>query len=139
MINSIATTVQTVTNGNNVLFPTDRIRTKACQCECKGWLAHDTGSGLFTITKPGIYEISFDADITSATVGDASLVLEQNGEAIGGTQSLYNVATTSTYGNVSGDTLIQVPCGASYTITLGNNSGLDLLVQNANIIIEKIA
>jgi hypothetical protein len=139
MINSIATTVQTVTNGNNVLFPTDRIRTKACQCACKGWLAHDTGSGLFTITKPGIYEISFDADITSATVGDASLVLEQNGEAIGGTQSLYNIATASTYGNVSGDTLIQVPCGASYTITLGNNSGLDLLVQNANIIIKKIA
>lgn len=139
MINSIATAVQTVTNSNNVLFPTDRVRTKSCQCACKGWLAHDLGSGLFTLTKQGIYEVSYTADITSAAAGVASLVLEQNGEAIGGTQSIYTVATASAYGNVSGDTLIQVPCGAPYTIALANNSGLDLSVQNANIIIKKIA
>lgn len=139
MINSIATAIQTVANGQNVLFPTDRVRTKSCQCACKGWLAHDLGSGLFTLTKQGIYEVTYTADITSATVGVASLELEQNGEIVGGTQSLYNVATASTYGNVSGATLIQVPCGASYTITLGNNSGLDLSVQNANIIIKKLA
>lgn len=36
MINSIATAVQTVANGQNVLFPTDRVRTKSCQCACKG-------------------------------------------------------------------------------------------------------
>ena len=139
MINSIATAVQAVTNSNNVLFPTDRVRTKSCQCACKGWLAHDLGSGLFTLTKQGIYEVEYTADITSATVGVASLELEQNGEIVGGTQSLYNVATASTYGNVSGATLIQVRWGASYTIALANNSGLDLSVQNANIIIKKIA
>lgn len=50
-----------------------------------------------------------------------------------------NEQEASAYGNVSGETLIQVPCGASYTITLGNNSGLDLSVQNANIIIKKLA
>ena len=44
MINSIATAIQTVDNSNNVLFPTDRVRTKSCQCACKGWLAHDLGS-----------------------------------------------------------------------------------------------
>ena len=135
MINSIATEVQTVANGQNVLFPTDRVRTKSCQC----WLAHDVGSGLFTLTKQGIYEVEYTADITSTTVGVASLELEQNGEAVGGTESIYNVATASAYGNVSGATLIQIPCGASYTITLGNNSGLDLSVQNANIIIKKLA
>lgn len=70
------------------------------------------------MTKQGIYEVEYTADITSATVGVASLELEQNGEAIGGTESLYNVATASAYGNVS---------------------GLDLSVQNANIIIKKLA
>lgn len=139
MINSIATAVQTVDNSNNVLFPTDRVRSKSCQYPCKGWLAHDLGSGLFTLTKQGIYEITYTADITSAAAGQASLVLEQNGEVIGGTQSIYTVATANAYGNVSGDTLIQVPCGTSYTIALANNSGLDLSVQNANIIIKKIA
>lgn len=95
MINSIATAVQVVTNGQNVLFPTDRVRTKSCQCACKGWLAHDVGSGLFTLTKQGIYEVEYTADITSATVGVASLELEQNGEIVGGTQSLYEEMKTS--------------------------------------------
>lgn len=138
MINSIAVASQTVAANQNVLFTTDRVRTKSCN-SCCGWLSHDTGSGLFTLTKPGIYEILYNADITSTDTGAASLVLEQNGEAIGGTQSIYTIATASALGNVSASTLVNVPCGASYTITLTNNSALSLSVQDANIIITKIA
>lgn len=71
--------------------------------------------------------------------GTASLVIEQNGESIGGTQSIYEVATAGIYGNVNGDCLIQVPCGASYTVTIDNDSSLELSVKNANIIIKKLA
>lgn len=71
MINSIGVASQTVAVGQNVLFPTDRVRTRSCQCACKGWLAHDLGSGLFTLTKPGIYEVEYSANITSATLGEA--------------------------------------------------------------------
>lgn len=138
MINSTAVATQAVAANNNVLFTTDRVRTKSCK-SCCGWLSHDTGSGLFTLTKPGIYEIMYNANITSTDTGQASLVLEQNGEAIGGTQSIYTVATASALGNVSASTLICVPCGTSYTITLTNNSTLALNVQDANIIIEKVA
>lgn len=138
MINSVAVATQAVAANNNVLFPTDRIRTKSCN-SCCGWLSHDTGSGLFTLTKPGIYEIHYNANITSTDTGTASLVLEQNGEPIGGTQSIYTIATASALGNVSASTLVCVPCGASYTITLTNNSTLALNVQDANIVIEKIA
>ena len=138
MINSVGVASAVVSAGSNVLFPTDRVRTKSCN-SCCGWLSHDTGSGLFTLTKQGIYEIQYNADITSTDTGQASLVLEQNGEAIGGTQSIYTVATTSALGNVSASTLICVPCGTSYTITLTNNSTLALNVQDANIIIKKIA
>ena len=138
MINSVGVASTVVSAGSNVLFPTDRVRTKSCN-SCCGWLSHDTGSGLFTLTKQGIYEIQYNADITSTDAGQASLVLEQNGEAIGGTQSIYTVATASALGNVSASTLIRVPCGASYTITLTNNSTLALNVQDANIIIKKIA
>lgn len=137
MINSVGVASAVVSAGSNVLFPTDRVRTKSCN-SCCGWLSHDTGSGLFTLTKQGIYEIQYNADITSTDAGQASLVLEQNGEAIGGTQSIYTVATASALGNVSASTLIRVPCGASYTITLTNNSTLALNVQDANIIIKKI-
>ena len=108
MINSIGVASQTVAVGQNVLFPTDRVRTRSCQCACKGWLAHDLGSGLFTLTKPGIYEVEYSANITSATLGEASLDLELDGEIIGGTRSIYTVATASALGNVDGSTLVQV-------------------------------
>lgn len=138
MINSVAVATQAVAVNNNVLFPTDSVRTKSCNT-CCGWLAHDLGSGIFTLTKPGIYEITYNANITSTDTGQASLVLEQNGEAIGGTQSIYTIATASALGNVSATTLVKVPCGASYTITLTNNSTLALNVQDASIVITKLA
>lgn len=138
MINSVAVATQAVTANNNVLFPTDRIRTKSCN-SCCGWLTHDLGSGLFTLTKPGIYEIQYNANVTSATAGQASLVLKQNGENIGGTQSIYTIATANALGNVAATTRVSVPCGASYTITLTNNSTLSLNVQDANIIISKVS
>ena len=100
MINSIGVASQTVAVGQNVLFPTDRVRTRSCQCACKGWLAHDLGSGLFTLTKPGIYEVEYSANITSATLGEASLDLELDGEIIGGTRSIYTVATASALGKI---------------------------------------
>lgn len=138
MINSVGVAPAVVSAGSNVLFPTDSVRTKS-STGCCGWLAHDLGSGIFTLTKPGIYEISYNANITSIDAGQASLVLEQNGEAIGGTQSIYTVATASALGNVSATTLVKVPCGASYTITLTNNSTLALNVQDASIVITKLA
>lgn len=138
MINSTAVATQSVASNGNVLFTTDRVRTKSCN-SCCGWLSHDIGSGLFTLTKSGIYEVHYNANITSTDTGQGSLVLEQNGEAIGGTQSIYTIATASALGNVSATTLICVPCGASYTISLTNNSTLALNVQDANIIIEKVA
>lgn len=138
MINSTAVATQAVAANGNVLFTADTVRTKSSK-GCCGWLAHSVGSGLFTLTKPGIYEIKYNANITSTDTGQASLVLEQNGEAIGGTQSIYTIATASALGNVSANTRICVPCGASYTITLTNNSTLALNVQDVNIIIDKVA
>lgn len=83
-------------------------------------------------------EVKMDT-ILKALQGEASLDLELDGEIIGGTRSIYTVATASALGNVDGSTLVQVPCGASYVISLGNNSALPLTVQDANIIIKKIA
>lgn len=137
MINSISVPVQSVNSGQNVLFTTDRCRTNSCKCG--GWLIHDNGSGLFTISKQGIYEVEYNANITSTTAGAISLVLELNGEAIGGTNAIYNVTTADDVGHVSASTLVCVPCGCCVTISLGNNSANAISVQDANIIIKKIA
>lgn len=137
MINSVNVPIQTVSVGQNVLFTTDRCRTNSCKCG--GWLTHDNGSGLFTINRQGIYEIEYNANITSATVGAISLVLELNGEAIGGTKAIYNVGTANELGHVSASTLLCVPCGCCVNVSLGNDSASDISVQDANIIIKKIA
>lgn len=137
MINSVAVPSQTVAAGSNVLFSVDRVRTRSCLCN--GWLTHDNGSGVFTITRPGIYEIQYNANVTAGAIGTAFLDLELNGEPIGGTRSIYTVATPGDLGNVAASALVKIPCGASATITLGNNSTLSLTVQDANIIIKKVA
>ena len=137
MINSTNPIVQTVNAGDNVVFSLDRIRTKSCRCN--GWLIHDNGSTLFTITKPGVYQISYNADITSAAPGVASLALRVNGEPIVGSKSTYTVATADAYGNVSASVLISVPCSGNATIALVNSSTLDLSVQEPNISFIKFA
>lgn len=137
MINSYSVPVQSVNAGQNVLFTNDRCRTKSCQCG--GWLSHESGSGLFTISKPGYYEIQYNANITSTDTGEISLVLELNGEAISGTNAIYNVATAGVVGHVSASALICVPCGCCVTVSLGNNGANTVSVQDANIIIKKNA
>lgn len=137
MINSVNVAPQTVPVNQNVLFNVDRVRTKSCKCG--GWLSHDLGSGLFSINQCGFYEIEYNANISSETVGAASLVLRRNGENIGGTNAIYTVADANALGNVKASTIIQVPCGGNATISLGNSSDLPLTVQDANIIIKKIA
>ena len=138
MINSVAVATQAVAANQNVLFPTDRVRTKSCNT-CCGWLSHDVGSGLFTLTKPGIYEVEYNADITSTDTGQASLVLEQNGEAIGGTEMDYTPAAANVYESVSASTLVKVPPCSSVAISVKNISESSVLVKDSNIIVKKIA
>lgn len=139
MINSVTTTSQTVAINSNVLFPTDRVRTRSCRCACRGWLTHDLGSGLFTLTKGGIYQVMYNANVTGTVVGTAILDLKVNGEAIGGSRSIYTIATANALGNMSATSLIQVPCNGSLTLSLANDSTIPLIIQDANIIVKKIA
>lgn len=127
----------------NVLFGTDRVRTRRADVCCKGWLAHDLGSGQFTLVNNtcncGIFEVQFNANVTAGTTGALSFNIQTNGEAVGGTQMDYTVATANTYGNVSASTLIKVPAGASVIVTVKNISLIPALVKDANIIIKKVA
>ena len=143
MINSVNVPVQTVLQNATILFGTDRVRSRRCGCECGGWLFHGLGSGQFILTNNrcdcAVFEILFNANVTSATTGALPFVIQSNGEVIGGTEMDYTVATANTYGNISSSTLVKVPARASITITVKNISSLIALVKDANIIIKKIA
>jgi hypothetical protein len=142
MLNVIAKTEQTVAANQNVIFNDTRVKSRRCGCS-SGWLNHVKGSGLFTITNrtnlPMAVEVEFNGNVTAAAAGATALVIELNGEAIGGTEMDYTVVTANTYQNVGASTLIPVPAGSSLTVSIGNISAGEVLVKDANIIIKKLA
>ena len=142
MLNVIAKAEQAVTANQNVIFNDTRVKSRRCGCS-SGWLNHVKGSGLFTITNrtnlPMAVEVEFNGNVTAAAAGATALVIELNGEAIGGTEMDYTVVTANTYQNVGASTLIPVPAGSSLTVSIGNISAGAVLVKDANIIIKKLA
>lgn len=142
MLNVIAKIEQTVAANQNVIFNDTRVKSRRCGCS-SGWLNHVKGSGLFTITNrtnlPMAVEVEFNCNVTAAAAGATALVIELNGEAIGGTEMDYTVVTANTYQNVGASTLIPVPAGSSLTVSIGNISAGAVLVKDANVIIKKLA
>lgn len=144
MINSINDTALILaSNTANIPFATDVVRTRSANC-C-GWLNHATGSTQYQITEPGIYEILFNTNVTSADTGVVALGIEANGELLSGTEMDYTVATADAYGSVSANRLIRVCGSGSTTITVGSlaTSGTTATqiptVKNASLIIKKLS
>lgn len=142
MLNAISVTEQTVNANQNVIFEATRVKSRRCGWQ-SGWLNHIEGSGLFTLTnrgnQPMAVEIAYNANITAAAAGATAMAIRINGEAVGGTEMDYTVATANVYQNVSSSTLVPVPAGTSLTVSVGNISSSSVLVKDANIIIKKLA
>ena len=154
MIQSVNESIEILTsNSSTVSFTNDDIRTRRANCYCNGWLQHDEGSPIYKILEGGIYEVSFNADITSATPGTLALGLFQDGILIPGTTVIAEVATAGDYYNISFDKLIKICCRGDATLTVASVpnvlTGATLpgiatvteipVVQNANLSIIKKA
>lgn len=145
MINSVTETATTLaSNSDNIPFASDVVRTRSANCVCNGWLNHATGSTQYQITEAGIYEIMFNTNVTSATVGATALGIKANGELLSGTEMDYTVATANTYGNVSANRLVRICGNGSTTITVGSlaTSGTTATqvptIKNASLIIKRL-
>lgn len=142
MLNAVNTSAQTVAANQNILFQTTSYSSRRCTCQT-GWLSHTEGSGLFTITNrkpyPMTIQVDFNANATSDTTGALAFTIELSGEAIGGTEMDYTVATADVYQNIGASTLLLIPAGSSSVISVGNISTVSALVKDANIIIKKFA
>ena len=137
MINSVNVAEQAVLVDGNVIFDTDRVRTRACACA--GWLQHENNSGVFTLVRPGIYKVEFNANLTAPVAGDATLAIQSNGVTVGGTEMDATVAVAGDYANAGASTLIVVEPYTSRTVTVANISAAAVTVDDANIIITRIA
>ena len=142
-INDVATTLSA--NTANIPFTSDVVRTRSANCVCGGWLNHNTGSTQYQITSPGIYEIMFNSNVTSDTIGITALGIKANEELLSGTEMDYTVDTANTYSNVSANRLIRICGNGSTTITVGSLPTSDTtdtqipIIKNANLIIKKVA
>ena len=150
MIQSVLEPITVLTsNTSTITFTNDDVRTR--RANCCGWLQHSEGSPIYKILEGGIYEVSFNANVTSATAGTVALGLFQDGILIPGTTVLAEVATAGDYYNVSFDKLIKICCRGDASLTIASVpnvlTGATLpgtpvvteipVVQNANLIITK--
>ena len=152
MIQSVLEPITILTsNTSAITFTDDDIRTRRANCYCNGWLQHNEGSPIYKILEGGIYEVSFNANVTSATAGTVALGLYQDGILIQGTTVIAQIATAGDYINVSFDKLIKICCRGDASLTVGSVpsvlTGATLpgtptvteipVIQNANFLITK--
>lgn len=119
MIESIVEMITVfVSNLASLIFTSDTIRTRSANC-C-GWLQHSEGSPTYKILEGGLYEISFNANVTSATAGTVALGLFQDGVLVPGTTMIAEVATAGDYYNISFNKLLKVCCRGDASLTIAS-------------------
>jgi len=135
--------IQEVENGQNVLL------NDSIPCT-KGYVVHRNGAGILTLR--GIvnnscscfarYQVTFNGNIaipTGGTVEEISIALALDGEPLQTSRARVTPAAVENYFNVTSTAIITVPRGCCYTIAVENTSGQTIEVQNANVVVSRIA
>ena len=119
MIQSVLEPITALTsNSSPITFTNDDVRSR--KANCCGWLQHIEGTPIYKILDGGLYEVSFNANVTSATAGVVALGLFQDGILINGTTTLATIATAGDYVNVSFDKLIKICCRGDASLTIAS-------------------
>lgn len=135
-----ANAVQTVNANNNVLLTSTPIKGSNS-------IIHREGSGLVTLR--GItqqcrarFKVAFGGNIAIPTGGTAeaiSLAIAINGEPVATTTMIQTPAAVEQYHNIASSIYIDVPRGCCAQISVENTSTQAIEVQNANLIVDRIA
>lgn len=135
-----ANAIQTVAENQNVLF-TDTLVEGNCS------IMHRNGSGLVTLR--GLtnqcrarFRVSFGGNIaipTGGTLDAISLALALDGEPVATTTVISTPAALEDYNNVFTAIFLDIPRNCCAQISVINTSGQAIEVQNANLIIERVA
>ena len=135
-----ANAIQTVAANANVLF-TDTVIGGNCS------ILHRDGSGLVTLR--GLtdqcrarFRVSFGGNIaipTGGTVGPISLAIAVDGEPVATTTMISTPTAVEEYNNVFSAIFLDIPKGCCSQISVKNISDEDIEIQNANLIIERVA
>ena len=139
---------------NTAAIPFDIVdlRTRSAM-NCCGFINHNPGSAIFSILDGGVYEVTFNANITSATAGQVGLALFADGVQEPGTEMDEVIATAGDFANVGFNKKVRVCCKG--TVNLSVNSVPTIvysggatpvitdteipIIKNANINIERLS
>ena len=132
--------IQTVAVGQNVLFSDIPVHGTKC-------IVHREGAGITTLR--GLtnqcrarFRVWFGGNIavpTGEDVGPISLALSITGEPLPASSMIVSPTLEDRYFNVSSAAFIDVPAGCCLTVAVENTSTIPVNVQNANLIIERVA
>lgn len=135
-----ANAIQTVPVGANVIF-TDTVVCGNCS------IMHREGSGLVTLR--GLtnqyrarFRVSFGGNIAlpaDGTVGPISLAIAVNGEPVATTTMISTPTAVEEFNNVFSAIFLDIPRGCCSQISVRNTSDQPVDIQNANLIIERVA
>lgn len=135
-----ANAIQTVAAGANVLF-TDEVTTGNCS------IIHRDGSGLVTLR--GLttqcrarFRVSFGGNVaipTGGTVGPVTFALAINGEPVATTTMISTPTAVEEYHNVFTAIFLDVPRNCCMQVSVRNVGTDPVEIQNANLIVERVA
>ena len=137
-----ANAIQTVATNSDVLF-TDTI-VPGCAS-----IIHRGGSGLVTLR--GLannqcrarFRVSFSGNIAIPTGGTApaaaTLAIALSGEALPASTMISTPAAVEQYNSISTSIFIDIPTGCCAQISVKNIGAEAVEVQNANLIVERVA
>lgn len=135
-----AVALQNVAENQNIQFT----ETPVCG-NCS--IVHREGSGLVTLR--GLtnqcrarFRVFFSGNIaipTGGTVGPISLAISINGEPVSSTNMIVTPAAAEEFQNVASAVFLDIPAGCCSQISVKNTSSQAIDVQNANLIVERVA
>lgn len=149
MIQALQIEPQTlVSNTDNINFSTIDLKTRSASC-C-GWLQYMPGGSEFILIGGGTFRISFNANVSSATVGSVALALKTGtGTDVEGTEVDTQISTANTFENVSFTKEIRVCPRVNTVVAVGSLAAIggvtpavttvaSPIIKDANLIIEKV-
>lgn len=135
-----ANALQTVSVNSNVLFTETAVKGNCS-------IVHREGSGLTTLR--GLtnqcrarFKVSFGANVAiplGTTVAPIELAISISGEPLPSTTMISTPAAAEDFNNIFTSAFIDVPNCCCYQITVQNIGTTDVNVENANLIVERVA
>lgn len=134
-----AVATQTVAQNSNLIW-TDTPVPGNCS------IIHREGSGLVTLRAlpngqcRSRFKVTFGANLAAVTAASAvSLAVAINGEPVSSSAMIVTPAAVGEYFNVSSSVYLDIPTNCCSQISVENISAQSVSVQNANLIVERVA